>query len=439
MSMESSPGPQVRPARFERRKAVIVLAAVEVINRKGVRSMTLTDVAGRLKLVPTAVNYYFRRKEELAAACFLQAIAHYNSLLDRSDQAATPQESLRCFLHDFADHLAAVDTGEAEPVATFNDVRTIGDAVVDAAYTDMFRRIRRIFHSTPLGEPDRRLRNARTHLLISQVFWAVLWLRQYDPADYRRMIDRLYDILVNGLAAPGSAWNPSDLPLPDAPPPEGAGVSREAFLRAATEMINEHGYLGASVTRISARLNVTKGSFYHHNQAKDDLVEQCFDRTLEIMRRAQTAADAITTTGLDNLASLAASMVCQDVSGEVPLLRTSALTAVPEEMQGQLVQRFGRLSARLASVVSDGVADGSVRPVDANVAAQMVSCLVNASAELHHWAPGVDAASAADAYARPLFMGLFSPARREEALIDRRPRPQRSDEPAGGRPRGAAA
>ncbi len=406
MSVKTNPESHTRPAKFEHRKAVIVRAAVGVINRKGVRSMTLADVAGELKLVPTAVNYYFRRKEDLAAACFLQSIAHYGALLDRSDLETTAEASLRSFLHAFADHLAAVDTGQAEPVAAFNDVRTIGDAAVNAAYTDMFRRIRRMFDAKAVGEPVRLQRNARTHLLISQVFWAVLWLRQYDPADYRRMIDRLFDILVNGLTAPGATWAPVELPRTEQPV-ETAGGSREAFLRAATEMINEHGYLGASVSRISARLNVTKGSFYHHNEAKDDLVEQCFDRTLEIMRMSQVAADACTTTGFDNLASLAASMVRYDVSGEAPLLRTSALTAVPEEMQAQLVRRFERVSARLASVVSDGVADGSIRPVDANVAAQTLTALINASAELHHFSPGVDAASAVEVYVRPLFMGLF--------------------------------
>ncbi len=394
------------PVKFERRKAVIVRAAVDIINRKGVRGMTLADVAGRLELGPTAVSYYFRRKEDLAAACFLQAIARYNELMDRSDLEPTAEARLRTFLRDFAGYMTAADRGEAAPIAAFNDVRTIGDATVNSAYIEMFRRIRRAFGAQTPGEPVRLQRNARAHLLISQVFWAALWLRQYDPADYRRMIDRLFDILVNGLAAPGTVWAPVELPRAEAPA-EPVGGYREAFLRAATEMINEHGYLGTSVSRISARLNVTKGAFYHHIQAKDDLVEQCFDRTLEIMRRTQATADTCTTTGFDNLASLAASMVRHDVSGEIPLLRTSALTAVPEEMQAQLVRRFDRLSARLASVISDGVVDGSIRPVDANVAAQAITALINASAELHHWAPGVDASSAAEVYARPLFMGLF--------------------------------
>ncbi|WP_428390523.1 TetR/AcrR family transcriptional regulator [Lichenicoccus sp.] len=408
MSTESGPEPAAAGAKFEFRKAMIVRAAVPVLNRKGVRGMTFTEIAGDLGLVPTAVNYYFRRKEDLAAACFLQAIIFFNSLLDRSDLEPTPRQSLRRFLQDFAAHLAAVDAGTADPVAIFNDVRTIGNPAVDLAYTDMFRRVRRIFASIPLVEPARLGRNARTHLLVSQVLWAVLWLRQYEPEDYPRMVDRLFDVLVNGLAAPCSTWAPLDAAAPE----ETGGalrLSQEAFLRAATELINEHGYLGASVGRISARLNVSKGAFYHHNQAKNDLVEQCFDRTFKIMRASLAASEALTTSAGDALSTLVGSLTRRGLSGEAPLIRTSALSAAPEELQARLVLRFSRYSSRLAGLVSDGIADGSIRPVDANVAAQTLVCLINASAELQHWAPGIDASTALEAYARPLFTGILGP------------------------------
>ncbi len=400
--------PQAR-SRFERRKTVIVRAAVDIINSKGVRGMTLADVARKLNLVPTAVNYYFHRKEDLAAACFQQAITRYNDLIDCSDAELTAEARLRALLRAFAENRKAVDAGLVEPIAAFNDVRTIGDAAVNAAYVDMFRRVRRTFSADTLGEPARLRRNAGAHVLLSQLYWAALWLRQHDGSDYRRMIDRLADILVNGLAAPGTRWAPLELPRTE-DCAETVGGFQQLFLRAATEMVNEHGYLGASVSRISARLNVTKGSFYHHIPAKDELVEQCFARTLDIMRRSQAAADASTITGFDNLCSLTASLVRRDVSGEAPLLRTSALTAVPEEMQAQLVRRFDRFSARLASVICDGVADGSIRPVDANVAAQAITALINASAELRHWAPGVNPTNAVEVYARTLFMGMFQTA-----------------------------
>ena len=66
-------------------------------------------------------------------------------------------------------------------------------------------------------------------------------------------------------------------------------AAKESFLMAASRQINEHGYRGASVDRISAALNVTKGAFYHHNEAKDDLVAACFRRSFGIAREAQQA------------------------------------------------------------------------------------------------------------------------------------------------------
>ena len=67
--------------RFEAKRNAIVCSAVAEMNRKGVRGMTLGDVAARLDLVPTGVIYYFRNKEELAAAAFLKGVEAYEALI----------------------------------------------------------------------------------------------------------------------------------------------------------------------------------------------------------------------------------------------------------------------------------------------------------------------------------------------------------------------
>lgn len=66
-SAQSAPGGS---ARFERQKQRILDAATLLLNQKGVRGMTLLEVAGALDLTTTSVTYYFRRKEHLAAAVF---------------------------------------------------------------------------------------------------------------------------------------------------------------------------------------------------------------------------------------------------------------------------------------------------------------------------------------------------------------------------------
>jgi hypothetical protein len=59
-------------------------------------------------------------------------------------------------------------------------------------------------------------------------------------------------------------------------------------------------------------------------------------------------------------------------------------------------------------MISDGIAEGSIRPVDPLVAAHMLSSMLNAAASLGVWSPGIAAEEAAAQFARPLLLGVFS-------------------------------
>ena len=85
--------------------------------------------------------------------------------------------------------------------------------------------------------------------------------------------------------------------------------------------------------------------------------------------------------------------------------------SAPEPPPPDLRAQPGRISDRFASLISDGIADGSLRPVDVNVAAQMITGMINAAVELHYWTPSVDVKNAASLYVRPFFEGLLSPSR----------------------------
>ncbi len=395
--------------RYEVKRNAIVRSAVVEMNRKGVRGMTLGDVAARLDLVPTAVIYYFKNKEELAGAAFLKGLEAYQALIAAGAVGATDAARLSAFLHAYFDHARQVAAGAADPLPVFNDVRALNSEPVNAAYVDMFRRFRGL-----LAGPDALPRlhaNARAHALLSQVFWIVAWQHHVEPADYPRTADRMAAILTHGMIGKDARW-PAPKPLDLARRGEGASSSSELFLRAATGLINEEGYHGASVERISAKLNVSKGAFYHHNETKDELVEACFERTIETMWRAIQAAEETGGTGLEVLVSAVAALIEHQMSGEAPLLRTSALTAVPASLRPGLMQRFNRISYRFASILCDGVADGSCAAVDVNVASQVISSAINAAAELHYWTPGMAPETVVQHYVRPIFEGLASPAAR---------------------------
>jgi len=397
MDNETAPAAISSTDRYARKKEAIIAAATGILNRRGVKGMTLADVAASVDLITTSVTYYFKKKEDLAVACFLSSIERFEALITAALGARDPRERLHAFLRLHLDLNRRVRLAEEAPLAAFADIRALKEphqSQVAEAYNQLFRKVRALFEA----DFDRPAANARTHILLEQLWWSSNWLSRYDIEDYDRIGERFFDILANGLSIGAVSWNPTLVRLIQLPPVSHRERARDTFLKAATRLINQHGYRGASVEKISAQLNVTKGSFYHHNEAKDDLVVACFDRSFDIMKRLQSAAMREPGTQWQRLCSAAAALVEFQVSDGGPLLRTSSISAL-----GQ----WNRVSDRFSAMISDGIAEGSIRPIDSVIAAQLLNATLNASASMRIDRHAVRE-HAAVLYAKPMLMGLFS-------------------------------
>jgi AcrR family transcriptional regulator len=184
----------------------------------------------------------------------------------------------------------------------------------------------------------------------------------------------------------------------------------EAFLRAASHMVNEQGYRGASVDKISAMLNVTKGSFYHHNDNKEDLVWACFERSFDIIRTALTLADRDFGSGWERACASTRALARFQLSAEGPMLRHGAITALTDPARrAEVTRTMNRLTTRQTSVVIDGLIDGSVRPLDPTVAGHIGTGIISGAAGLGHWVQGVTEHNVAELYVRPMFTGILRP------------------------------
>lgn len=408
--MDGHAAPAATP-RYARKKEAILAAATTILNRQGVKGMTLADVANEVGLITTSVTYYYRKKDDLAAACFLRGVETFDAMITHAAEAPDWRGRLTRFLDAYLDLARRIRLQQAPPMVAFTEMRALKEPhrtkVIDA-FSAMFRSFRGFFDAPEFAWMDRREANARTHLLLEQAFWTNTWLRRYDVEDYPRLRERMLDILSGGLAAGDKPWAPSPLPELTPQPVDAQDAARETFLVAATRLINQRGYRGASVEDISAQLNVTKGSFYHHNEAKDDLVVDCFKRTFAVMRRAQLATRDLPGGQWQRLASATAALVEYQLSSHGPLLRASAMGALPPEIRQDMIDRYNRVSDRFAAMISDGIAEGTIRPVDPLIAAHMINAMLNAAASLNVWAPGIEREEAAAFFARPLLQGVFT-------------------------------
>jgi AcrR family transcriptional regulator len=399
-------------ARFRDKREAILDAGARLFNQHGVKGAMISEVARSVGLATNSLTYYYRKKEDLVAACLLRSLEAMGAAADAAAQAPTLAGRARGFVDGYLGLLAQIGAGRHPELIVFSDVLTVRaphDKTVIAAYNELFRRVRRLLQPQPGAAQDGVARNARAHLLLSSVSWARAWLLRYEPQDYPRVAERLADILLSGIAAAGvrPVALPAELHWRQAVEGDGdGGATREAYLRAATRLVNQHGYLGASVDRIAGVLQLTKGSFYHHHETKEELIAACFERTFAVMRAAQTAALAAPGSGLDRLALACRSLLAFQMSGDGPLLRVTAWTGLPDALRTETRRTMGRLGERFATLVIDGIADGSLRVVDPSIAAQVINGMINAAAELERWAGNLDAASAFELYAMPVFTGL---------------------------------
>src|SRR5918992_268475 len=72
---------EVRSSRYDEKQRDILRAATIAFNRKGVHGANLTEIAKAVGLTTASITYYYKKKEQLAAACFLEAIATYQHII----------------------------------------------------------------------------------------------------------------------------------------------------------------------------------------------------------------------------------------------------------------------------------------------------------------------------------------------------------------------
>ncbi|WP_375402431.1 TetR/AcrR family transcriptional regulator [uncultured Sphingomonas sp.] len=391
--------------RFRAKRDAILAAAAQAINEQSARGMTFADVARRVGLNTTSVTYYFRRKEDLAAAAFEHTLDTLAAMLDEAAREPDPPARVARFLRLNMDRLRRIQLGQETAFAVLSDLRATEDPVrgrLMAGWQRVFRRTRGLWGEAP-GRAATDLNGARAHVLLENVFWVPAWLNRYEPDQFDRAEARLMDVFRHGLAAPGERWAPAILDLPHDDPVPG----REAFLLAATRLINELGYRGASVQRIASELNVTKGSFYHHLDAKDDLVTACYKRSFDTIGAAQALAEHGGGSEWRRLSSAIATLLDVQFSKQGPLLRTTALSGLPPQVRSAMVDRSNRIARRYAGTIMDGMAEGSIRPVDALIAAQALMALQNAAFDMRKWAGTMPRDRAIRMYASTLLFGLF--------------------------------
>lgn len=399
--------------RFGEKRQAIIHAASVLINEVGVKATTLSDVARAIGLNATSITYYFSRKEQLVVAVYEATLDLMGRIAVDALAEPDPPARLRRYIDEHVALRTRIRRGEKGLVTALSEIRTLDPAAqapLLARYREIVGHVRRFF-GEPQSDRAHALFSARAHVLLEAMMWWPVWSLRYSTLDFPRVSERMFDILAHGIPARPGEWRPRPLDNGDWRTRDEAKPSQnDEFLRAATVMINQRGYRGASVNRIARSLNVTKGSFYHHHDAKDDLVLACFQRSYDRLSAVQMAGQAIDADYWTRLSSVLGELLDVQFFDAMPLLRTTALQALDSDHKVDVVTRSNRLARRFAGMLIDGVADGSVRPIDPLVASQVIMSTLNGAYEARNWADRFgDPELAIRTYVSTLSAGLLAP------------------------------
>ncbi len=404
---------QTDPAKsekFQRKRDRILDAASTQINRHGIKGLTFADVAQAVGLNTSSVTYYFKRKEMLASATYERCLVRWHALVEEAATQGTPRDRVRRLVHDYLDIVIRVRAGTEQQLTLLSDMRALDDdnrRQLIRHYLKLLWQVADLFGPMP-DEISRARHLASAQILLDVLHWSRTWLTHYSDKDFPRVEARLLEYLEHGFALRGATWTPARVDT-DQPATSGdTANSRETFLQAATLLINQRGYRGASVGRISAHLNVSKGSFYHHLTGKDGLILDCFDRSYARVSAAQYQAINTPGTNWARLTSTIQSLLSVQFDARFPLLRTTAMQALPEDLRPDIIRLSDRMAQRFAGMMIDGITETSIRSVDPLITSQCLMAGLNAAYDYQFWARGnLDTDQALQVYATPLAFGLF--------------------------------
>lgn len=384
----SAAATESKTAKFQVRRDRLIDAAATLINQHGLKGMTFANVAALVEMNQNSIAYYFKRKEMLAHAAYVQTLERIAAKVAEAATRPDPRARLAHYLHLVFVSQRRMLLGEDRPMTVLTGMSSLPEpyrSEAGALYQSVLRGMRDWFGPTT-SAADVAMNTARAHVVLESVLWLPVWLRLHALEEFDRVERRMLELWERGVAPPDSPL--AAMSFSPAPPsePGRSEVDGDAFLRAATRLINRDGYRGASVDRIASELNVTKGSFYHHLEGKDDLVLACFRRSYDTIARAQDEAQAAGGTMWERLSRAITALIDVQFSSDGPLMRTTALAALPAEHRGEVIAQSNILARRFAGMIIDGITEGSINPVDPLIASQWLMSMLNRAVDLHDWA-----------------------------------------------------
>lgn len=380
-----STAPADQPKRASRKRLLkreaLLARATELFNLRGIAATSLSEVAAEVGLTRAALYYYVDDRAELVFQCYQRACDQTAEDLAIASEAGP--SGLRQVLA-FVERATAPDR---PPTSVLSEVGYLKEPQRSLIVAANARNAAGLTAMIEAGGADGSIRLCDPEIaaqsILGMLSWAQVsphWVRSSKGKGFRARTARaLVDLLENGIVMERRNLPPCPIDA-DAFLPgrynafdrqEAAEMKTAQLVMTASQLFNRHGIEATSLDDVSAALGATKGVVYHYMQDKTDLVVRCYERGFDLFEDFAKAARKHGADGLER-SIIGIHLNAQAQAGELsPLMPQAGLAALPDPPRESLTRRANQLRTHFAAFLRQGVADGSCRPCDVTVLAQV--------------------------------------------------------------------
>jgi AcrR family transcriptional regulator len=386
-----------RTAQHDAKRSAILSQAAKLFNGRGSRATTLLDIAQSLGLTKTSLYYYVKTKEELIYQCYLASLDSIISGLDSIERDLdTGLERTQAVMRGHFNQWREAHEGRRNHNAALLEIASLKDQHredVERRYIEMFLRMRGYIRD---GIKDGSIRpldsTAATLGLVGSMQWSFNYLRTVPMDQFDAVTDGACDLITYGLAGAGAGFKFGSHDFSADVDAHTSGFDRseqnrlkqEAFFKTGTWFFNKKGFAGTSLDEIAETLHVTKGAFYYHIRNKEDLLYNCYTRSLDILFNIHEAATNLPQ-GINRLDYMLRRSFHVQNSDEGPMIRYNTITSLPVPRRREILKLTDQSNDRFGQYMRDGISDGSVRDIHVEVAQELITGAMNASLDLPLW------------------------------------------------------
>jgi AcrR family transcriptional regulator len=190
-------------------------------------------------------------------------------------------------------------------------------------------------------------------------------------------------------------------------------TKREAVLKTAAQLFLEKSYGRTSLNDVAERLNITKPALYHYFRNKEEILLECYRLGTGLIEEILNDIASHCGTGLEKVEAF--------IYSYANVMTVNFGRCVMRLDEGDLssaaladVRTYKRkIDRRLRSFIQEGIADGSITPCDAKIAAFSIAGAVNWICQWYEPEGALTAEEIATQFARTLTQGLTRKPRKE--------------------------